>query len=105
MRRQHSREAMSINEQLVREKQAAKQYTAEQGFIEQQALNRAFRQEQQIEKRQGKRNEMARETAAFNLQLVQEKQAAQQQSKAVERKEAVAREERSFFDRFGTSLR
>ena len=67
-------------------------------------LRHARLQETQIQRQQQLRLDHQRETAAYNLRIVQEQQAAREHQKAAARQQAQALEERSFFDRFGTSL-
>ena len=71
---------------------------------DQMVLQHARMQEQQIQKQQQTRSEHTRAAAEYNLRVVREQQEARQQQKVAERVQAQAHEERSFFDRFGTSL-
>jgi len=87
------------------QRQAGQQREAQRNSAaDQMVLQHARMQEQQIQKQQATRAELMREAAAYNLRAVQEQQAARQQQRTAERAQAQAHEERSFYDRFGTSL-
>ena len=92
-------DAQATHQQDSRQRERQADQAADQMVLQQARL-----QEQQIQRQQLLRLEHQRETAAYNLRVVQEQRAEREHQKAASRRQAEALEERSFFDRFGTSL-